>query len=104
MKLNFLKKQNKFTHNNWNNSNPHRHWNYSLYFFALMLVFAGIFGWYFFNQNNKNINSMIEEEFVSDFSVIDFNKINDTVIFFQDREEQTKKVLDSQVNFIDPSI
>lgn len=47
---------------------------------------------------------MIEEEFVSDFSVIDFNKINDTVIFFQDREEQTKKVLDSQVNFIDPSI
>jgi hypothetical protein len=104
MNLNFFKKRNKFIHNNWNNSNPYKHWKYSLYFILLMFFVSMVFGWYFFNQNNKNINSMIEQEFISDFSVIDFNKIDETVVFFEEREQEVKNILESQINFTDPSI
>ena len=31
-------------------------------------------------------------------------KIDETVVFFEEREQEVKNILESQINFVDPSI
>ena len=102
LKIKLFKKKEKTFKKHEIYGRPDVYWELAVFMVTLCIILAAIFGYYVFQNVNKESNTRNQDRSVK--KIIDRNRLSKTLEYFDARKDRSVEILQTPPTVVDPSI